>query len=215
MFSVGMAMSQPALDALREQIRLLEGGPAVCRRRVPCGVQTLDALVGGLPKPGILELHGPLGAGRTRLAASILAAVMGPHGLGVWVDPARSLYPPALAQYGVDLARLLVVCPPADGLQQEHWATEQLLRSGCFPVVVVSLLPRRGSRRSASHQWARAAEHGGSTAVVISERPVRELPAEVRLCVGEDGVRVARDRGGRSGKHHPLPSWPKGCDPWA
>jgi hypothetical protein len=108
----------------------------------------------------------------------------------------------------------MVVRPPADGADSWAWATEQLLRSGCFQQVVVDLPPRTGSRRALSHQWARAAEHGQCTAIVLGERPTRELPADVRVAVGGGRLTVVRDRSGRHGASSLLPPVPPELSPW-
>src|SRR5262245_13637575 len=104
-----MGASATALDALRARIRALEGDTAVRRRRVPTGVTSLDGLLGGLPQPGIVELSGPEGAGRARVALGV-AATFGRAGMAIaWVDPSFRLYPPSAADHGVPLERLLVV----------------------------------------------------------------------------------------------------------
>lgn len=206
--------SAAALDALRARIRALEGGPRVQRRRVACGVEALDEVLGGLVEPGIVEICGPDGAGRTRLALALAARVTCARRAVAWVDPRSRLYPPAAHDHGVVLERLLVVRPPEDGSSPWAWATEQLLRSGCFSLVVVELPPRQGSRRALSHTWARAAEHGSCTAVVLSERPTRELPADVRLSVGSGRLFVVRDRTRVPGGSAALPDRPRRANPW-
>jgi len=204
-----------ALQALRAQIRALEGGPRVQRRRVPCGVASVDAVIGGLPTPGVVEICGQAGSGRTRLALAIAARVTHARGAVCWVDPLARLYPVAVVQHGVQPERFLVVRPTEDGASPWAWATEQLLRSGCFSVVVVELPPRTGSRRALTQTWARAAEHGHCTALVLSHRPTRELPADVRLSVGGGRMVVMRDRTGTIGGSPPLPDWPVGHGPLA
>jgi len=203
------------LEELRARIRALEGGARVVRRRAPSGVDVVDELLGGLPCPGIVEIHGAPGAGRVRLAASLLASATVQRRAVAWVDATRQLYPPALARLGVELGRLLVVRPPADGSSPWLWATEQLLRSGCFELVVVEPPsgPRRRPRRPVGARWARAAEHGQSTALVIGERPARQLAADVRLSVGGGRVAVVRDRGGQGGRQAELPDWPAAARP--
>lgn len=186
-----------AIEALRAKIRTIEGGPRVERRRVPTGVHAVDSVLEGLPQPGIVEISGPLGAGRVRWVLPLLREAMRSGQPVAWVDPMQRLYPPALE--GIPLEQLLVVRPPEDGSAPWVWATDQLLRSGCFERVVVDLPPRNGSRRSAAHRWARSAEWGCSTALVLSERPTRELPADVRISVGSDRWFVVRDRGRESG----------------
>ncbi len=184
------------LSALRAQIRALEGGAAVRRRRLSTGVSAFDTLLGGLPRPGIVELSGPEGSGRAR-AALLLAARHTARGEPVaWVDPLRRLFPPGARGLGVNLDHLLVVRPVEDGSAPWAWATEQILRSACFPLVVLDLPPSRGLRRAAAHGFARAAEHGGCTLLAIASRPSRELPADVRLAAGGGRLTVVRDRGG-------------------
>ncbi|MBT3222954.1 MAG: recombinase RecA, partial [Proteobacteria bacterium] len=119
-----------ALAALRERIRVLEDRGQVQKRRVASGVDLVDQLVQGLPQPGILELSGPSGSGCTRLALQLAAAAIaqGVGRMAAWVDWQRTLFPPALTLFGVDLASLLIIRPPTD---QGTWAAEQLLRSGC------------------------------------------------------------------------------------
>lgn len=207
-------MGSAALDVLRARIRALEGGARVERRRVSSGVDELDDLLGGLPVPGIVEICGPEGSGRARVALGVAAAVTRSGRSVAWVDPLARLYPPSAADHGVRLEQLLVVRPAEDGSAPWAWATEQLLRSGCFGLVVVDLPERTGSRRALSHGWARAVEHGRSTALVISRRPTRELPADVRLSAGDGRLVVLRDRVGISGGGRPLPRAPARAEPW-
>jgi hypothetical protein len=205
-------MGSAALDALRARIRAIEGGTVVRRRRAPTGVEVLDTLLGGLPEPGMVELSGAEGTGRFRVAFALAAAYGRAHRRVAWIDPHSRLYPPAAADHGVDLASLLVVCPPQDW----GWATEQILRSGCFPLVVVDL-PEPGpaeSRRPVAHGWARAVEHGRCTALVLTRKPSRELAADVRVSVGGERLVVVRDRTGLAGGEGELPPWPKGASPW-
>ncbi|MFK7930308.1 MAG: ImuA family protein [Myxococcota bacterium] len=196
-----------SLDALRARIRTLEGR-RVERRRELTGIDALDRLTGGLPQPGLVELHGPAGGGATSLAAGILAR----HTLFgrpvAWVDLERHVYPPALEQLGVDLRYLLMVRPPGG---HEVWAVEQLLRSGCFAAVAVAgsgRLGRGGSR------WSHAAERGHSTAIVVGRTAERSLPADLRLSVGPQGITVVRDRSGAFGRQQPLPMRTAIADPW-
>jgi hypothetical protein len=203
------------LEALRAKIRALEGGSPVQKRRASSGVAVIDEILGGLPRPGIVEICGALGSGRVQVAAALLAEATRRRRAVVWVDPLRRLYPPALAELGVELGRLLIVQPPEDGTQPWLWAAEQLLRSGCFELVVVDR-PEDGGmpRRPVGARWARAAEHGCSTALVLGERPARQLSADVRLAVGRGEVVAVRDRGGSLGGVGALPERPDASCPW-
>src|SRR5690606_32371474 len=208
-----------SLDALRARIREIEGSARVERRRHSSGVELVDELVGGLPCPGLVEISGPPGTGRTRLALQLVAAATAGGRAVAWVDPERRLYPPAVEALGVPLHRLLLVRPPAVASPGEGgpvvWAAEQILRSGCFPLVVVNLPDQReGFDRGGGHTWARAAERGHCTALVLTTRPRRPFPAEIRLATGAGRVQVLRDRGGRPGSGAALP-WPEALDPWS
>ena len=204
----------PSVDStirtLRETIRSLEGGRIHGDRRA-CGVAVFDELLGGLPVPGLIELHGHAGSGRTRLGLRLAARLIERGTLVAIVDPQCVLYPPAVAHLGVDLGGLLLVHPPPRSrltlaterapLDWEGWAVEQLLRSGCFPLVI-AVEPRIRGR--AGHRWVRAAEAGGCTGLVISAAVSRSLPAHVRLAVDAGRVVVVRDRTGHSspGRRH-------------
>lgn len=205
-------MARPAvsIEALRERIRQLEGAGRLQVQLSPSGVAPLDALLGGLPTPGVVELSGAPGTGRTRVALSLVAEVTRRRRQPVaWVDLERWLNPEAAAAHGVVLSRLLVVRPTADRL---GWAVEQLARSGCFPLVVVAD-PHQVGR--AGQRWARAVETGHCTLVSLSQHVHRDLPASVRVAVGEDLLTVVRNRAGRVGRSEPLPPWPPGRAPWA
>ncbi|MEZ4235055.1 MAG: hypothetical protein R3F59_02610 [Myxococcota bacterium] len=125
---------------------------------------------------------------------------------------------PAVADHGVPLERLLVVRPPDDGAGAWAWAVEQLLRSGCFPLVVVEhpaqAVSTARTPSALAQGWARAAEQGGSVCLVVAQRQVRALPADVRLAVGSGSVVVVRDRAGAAGGRAALPGWPARAVPW-
>src|SRR5262245_4148542 len=95
-----------ALDVLRARIRALEGGPRIERRRAPSGVEIVDRLLGGLPVPGVVEVCGAEGAGRTSLALDLAAVITSKRNLVAWVDPLCRFHPPAAAARGIALERL-------------------------------------------------------------------------------------------------------------
>lgn len=198
-----------ALAALRARIREIEGRPAGERRPVTSGQASLDTLAGGLPCPGLVEVCGPRGGGRTRLALGWAAARTRAGERVAWVDPARLLYPPSAAALGVALDRLLVVRAEE---AQAAWAAEQLLASGCFGLVVVSEAPEVAG---AGRRWEQAAWRGRGTLVVLVDKPVRDLPADLRFMVQEEVATVLRRRGGEQGARLTVPTWPAGLDPWA
>ncbi len=201
------------LQSLRARIREIEGLPPVTRPRDPSGLPGLDALIGGLPRPGIVEIVGQPGTGRTRVAAALVAERIRCRTEVAWVDGDGILHPPGLSVLGVALSHLLVVRPPPDGTEVVAWTAEQLLRSGCFSLVILS--SSSGIGRWGGHNFARAAEHGRCTALVLSRTPSRDLPADVRVSVGDGRIAVLRDRSGRSGGEAALPGWTEEANPWA
>ncbi|MCB9675146.1 MAG: hypothetical protein H6737_08510 [Alphaproteobacteria bacterium] len=205
---------------LRAQIRALEGGPRVERARVPSGSPALDGLVGGLPRPGLFELHGPPGCGAVRLALQMVADETRRRRWVAWVDRERTLHPPAALAIGVDLDRMLIVQPPAGGAEGGRhagtWAVEQLLRSGCFPLVVVTSDPAMPEHRFAGTRWRQAAEKGNSTALILTRdrNAGRALQPDVRLLVEPGRLTVTRDRAGQAGAIAMLPPVGTHIDPW-
>jgi cell division inhibitor SulA/protein ImuA len=115
-----------------------------------------------------------------------------------WIAPPFQPYPPALLQWGINLAHMLIVHPRQD--VEALWAAEQALSSGnCAAVLVWSdALDGRTSRR-----LQLAAEKGQSWAIAF--RPLEAMAqasaAALRIAVtaGERGtdVRILKSRGGR------------------
>jgi RecA/RadA recombinase len=197
-----------AIDMLRARIRTLEDRTTVPPTRIPSGLSELDGLIGGLPRPGIIELHGPPGSGRSRLALQLAASQTRRGSRVAWLDLSHTLYPPAASQLQVDLNHVLVVRPPS---HEATWAAEQLIRSGNFSLVVVAdpgALGRAGAR------WQLAAEVGQTTVIVLNHRTVRNLPASVRLELCPDAIVVRRNRGGHIGARRAGPDWPARSCPW-
>jgi hypothetical protein len=134
---VRLSAAQLAELALPGRVRL---GTAVCEpiRRLPSGLQQLDALLGGgWPCGRISEVLGPLSSGKTSLLLALLAAVIRRGEVAACVDLADALHPESLATAGMNLARLLWVRPHSltDGLR----CTELLLHAGGFAMVVLDL----------------------------------------------------------------------------
>lgn len=198
------------LDMLRRRIQEIEGRPATARRLVDCGLPALDAEAGGLPCPGLVAVEGPAGSGRTRLVLSWVAARTRRGERVAWVDPGRLLHPPAAAALGVTLDRLLLVRPDE---AHSAWSVEQVLRSGCFGIVVLGEpLP---DLLAAGPRWLQAARYGSSTLVVLTSRSERALALDLRLVLRDGVVTVLRRRGGSGGRRVALPAWPEELDPWA
>ena len=193
-------MSQQILESLKQAIRAIEGGPSLVQRtRVHSGVYVLDSLLGGLPRPGVVECAGELGGGATHLAAQMVASITSAGDHALWVDTTASLYPPYIESQGVALNRCVVVRPPAPVFRWAGWVAEQAIRSGCFPLVVIDV-PEGLATQRVGYPWARASEQGGCTVVALTSRSLRWLPADVRLLCEGELVTVTRNRAGRAGQ---------------
>lgn len=135
-------MVQPArsdVQALRDYLRAKAPflGP---REGTTTGFEGLDQILnGGFPKAALTVLTGPVGSGRTTLAAQALAVGTKAGQPGAWIDATAQVYPPALEAAGVDVSRLLMV-RGADA--KSAYAAEQIIDTGVFGVVVVSGLDR-------------------------------------------------------------------------
>jgi cell division inhibitor SulA/protein ImuA len=187
-----------ALERLLRRPDIWRGGRGTAVPVLPTGFAALDgALPGGGWPPGLTEiLPARQGIGELRL---LLPALVGLSRAGhwvVWVCPPHVPYAPALAAHGVDLARVLVVCPPreADGL----WAAEQVLRARACGVALVW---PRSVAGVALRRLQLAAQEGGSRGVLFRE-PVAALqpsPAGLRLLLepvpGGTALRVLKCRG--------------------
>jgi hypothetical protein len=180
---------------------------------LPTGYAALDRCLpgGGWPRQGLIEiLSDQRGIGELRLLLPALAALchetgvsaLLPHGRGsggwiAWVSPPYRPYAPALAEWGIDIARMLVVQAAA----ATAWAMDQALRAEACSAVLGWADPRDPQ---ALRRLQLAAEASHSLAVLY--RPLRAgltpSPAVLRLALlgnGSDGlqVRIVKSRGGR------------------
>ena len=182
-------------DALAELLRhpaLWRGGGAGAPETVSTGFRALDARLpgGGWPLATLVELLVPAaGVGEIRLllpALRSLTAAGRETRWVVWLAPPHLPYAPALADAGLDPARMLVVRPRA-GVDR-LWAMEQALRSGACAAV----LGWAGEARDPMLRRLKlAAEEGGTPAFLLRPAAHRceATPAALRLAL------AARDYG--------------------
>jgi hypothetical protein len=189
-----MLSMQERVQQLQRRIHGLERArPSVGAEVLASGCLPLDRLFpgGGLPRGALSEwLAADAGSGAAMLALQYARRAVQAGGTLVVVDRQRRVYPPALAAWGVDLARVVLVYP--ENQADEAWTWDQALR--CPAVAAgwgwVERLDDRRFRR-----WQLAAETGGGRGLLIRPGPVRSQPtwAEVRLwiepCAG-GGMRV-------------------------
>lgn len=158
-----VAAAVPELQRLRQYLEAR--APRVERRGavLASGLEALDRLLeGGFPKGGMTVLTGSLGAGRTTLAARLVATETRAGRPAAWIDASGTLYPPALSLAGVELGRVLMVRGVGE---RGYYATEQIIASGGFGVVVASGLD--GWISAARLRRIQTATEGTRTATVL------------------------------------------------
>jgi len=141
--------------------------------RLSSGVARLDALLaGGLPCGWLSELYGPLSAGKTSLALTLMATATKRGEIVACVDLPAALHPASAAVAGADLRRLLWVHPRSvtDALR----CTEVLLQAGGFAMIVLDLdaPAARPLRAAIWPRLMRAAEQSHTACVVLAAHRV-------------------------------------------
>jgi hypothetical protein len=187
----------------------------------------LDAVLtdGGLPR-GVIELtalHALGGATSLALAAVRAGQARAREAWCAWVDPEASLYAPGVVRAGVDVTRLLVVCPGRESIGR---AAVKVVASGAFEVVVVDVdAIGKGalvSRKKALapevlvRKLALAAEPNGATVLLLTDSTRHRAvswPVALRLELerpsrAELSVRIAKDKRGRVGLAATIPFRP-------
>ena len=141
-------MVRPELSTLLAELqksRALLGAEELRQRQpghAPTGLSTLDALLGGgLPVGKIVELQGRPGAGATAMAIRLLARFSSLGHSVALVDRPDAFEPRSAQEAGVDLSRLLW-CRPVR-FDDTAKATDAILASGAFPLVVLDLAAPR------------------------------------------------------------------------
>ena len=202
-------------DALAELLRhpaLWRGADAGAPETLPTGFRALDARLpgGGWPLFTLIELLVPTaGIGEIRLLLpalrSLTAAGTEPRWVA-WLAPPHLPYAPALADAGLDPARMLVIRPRA-GVDR-LWAMEQALRSGACAAV----LGWTGEARDPMLRRLKlAAEEGRTPGFLLRPSAHRNehSPAALRLALaardyGLD-VEILKSRGGIPARVERLP----------
>ena len=155
-----------AFQALKSDLAARSAGylAASVQARVPSNLVELDAALGGGFLCGaITTLEGPVGSGRTAVAAGVLASATRGYGLAAAIDDG-SLFPPALARAGVALERLVLV--PVSGALATARAVDIILRSRAFGVV---LMPAVALRAQVWSRLAGLARKAGTVLLAFGE----------------------------------------------
>ena len=150
---------------------------------LPTAVPQLDELLGGgLPPGSVVAFEGA--TGRWSLAAGIVAGVT-QRGLVAILDDG-ALYPPALAEAGARLDRIMIV--PAHTPLENVRAADILLRARVCRVV---LMPAIAVRDAVWMRLAKLAHRSGVVLLVVAARAGTSLRATAELCVQCTPERVA------------------------
>lgn len=169
-------------------------------KRIPSGFNEVDdALQGGFPEQGIIELKTDFGVGELRLMTPFLAAKQS-SGQLVFVAPPIQLNAEYLMANSIDVDNLVLLTPTQE--EQALWATEQCLSSGCCSAVVLwqHTLSIKQVRR-----LMLACEQGGASLVLFryqKSQPLFSLPSTVSLSVTSHSqgiqLKVDKQKGGRA-----------------
>lgn len=165
------------IAAFRRLQMTLSSAPSVALLQAT-GLLGLDrALGGGLPQGSLVAVYGPVTSGRYALAAHLLARATHQAFAGLCDD--GSWYPPALAQAGVNLDRLLVVLgnEPRALLR----SADLLVRGGGLSLVV---LPPVRARSAMWRRLRQLAQQHATVVVALAAAPLDDalaLAADVHL----------------------------------
>lgn len=185
---------QPRLDAIQQlaaQLRRIERNQPTraSDKLISTGLAVLDDLLpeGGIHSGSIIEWLSPSQAsGAGTLAFLIAAHQIHDDGALIVVDSQSNFYPPALANFGIDFDRLIIIRP--NNMKDTLWSLEQALRCPGVAVVICRLddLDNRTFRR-----LQLAAETGGSLGLLLRSDRFREQPSWAKARFRVSGHRSA------------------------
>jgi len=177
-----MVLTSEIVDKLQNHIRCLEGvRRAVDQEAISTGCEALDRLMpsGGLERGSLVEWLGAgPGSGAATLALLCARQACASGGALVVLDRQRQVYPPAIAGWGVDLDKVILIYPKSK--RDEFWSWDQALR--CPAVAAVW----GGIDQIDSRQFRRlqlSAEASGGIGLLLRPIEMRRQPtwADVRL----------------------------------
>ncbi len=176
--AVPAADSASLMQRLSSEVRSLEtaGRQATNKQTISCGCAALDHCLpdGGYVPGSVIEyLRAMPGCGASTLAFTAAATAMrSTNGFVVIIDTQHNIYPPALASWGIDLEKMVLVRPQSD--VDALWAVDQSLRTPAVAAVVadVQRIDDRAARR-----MQLAAEQGGGLALLLRPASARRAPS--------------------------------------
>lgn len=196
----------PAL--LRQLLRqpgVWRGNEQPAQQTVTTGYELLDQQLpgGGWPIGALTELMPDReGIGELGLLMPALARISRQGSRRIaWIAPPHLPYAPALADWGIDLERLLLIRPAST--RDALWSAEQTLRSGSCSAVLIWTCPQADDRSLRRLQLA--AESGCALGFLFRQGhdARRSSPAALRLALHAsqpDGlqIEIVKSRGSRS-----------------
>jgi hypothetical protein len=174
-------------------------------RRLTCGINQIDTLIGGIARGRISEFTGTISSGKTTIAAAFASAASRRGEVVGWVDIPGAFDPRSLEAAGADLARILWVSfskqPAATRgfitkereRKNELKAAELLLEAGGFGLVVIDFGAMRFPlSQSASLRLARAAERSGTAVLALATNRVCGTFAALTLAMSKQRASFSR-----------------------
>lgn len=159
---------------------------------VSTGIKEIDAQLHGFPRGAITEIYGTTSSGRTSLMLSTLAGATRQEETCALVDTSDTFDLSSAANARVDCDRLLWVrC--GGGLERAFKATDLLLQSGGFGLVVLNLadVSAKSTRRIITSWWfrfRRALENTPTVLVVVTPVSCTRSCAALVLEVKNEGL---------------------------
>ena len=203
----GIFMGMKSAAALRLEVESALAGRVVApfqyrERRLletaPTGVAAVDALTGGLPRGGLTEIFGPVGAGKTSLLTAALAGRTAAAEACALVDARDAFDPETASMAGVRLERLLWV--RCREIQQAMRATDLLIQGGGFGLIAVDLsdiAPRvlRHVPLNVWFRWRRAVEETQTILLLMEQESNAKSCASLVLRMEHEAARWASTAG--------------------
>jgi hypothetical protein len=170
----------------------------------------LPAMSGGqifpsLPRGALIELSGPLGAGKTEVVLKFLAA--NPEARVAWIEEKFTAYPCSFIQNGVSLERVLFI-----EAKDPLWSLHQTMKSQVFGAVIWSVESDQKLRDPVVLRRLQiAAERSSCSVLLLTETPApaSSWPISVQIRVsrhprtGMPVSQVLKFRGIKSGEPPP------------
>lgn len=127
------------IKKLQKDILAMQHGQHQPAHRVKTGLGTIEKSFPQqrFPTGGLHELisYSPADAAATNgFLAGLLSHILPPQGFTLWISTWRRLFPPALASFGIDPARVIFIDIPRN--KEALWAFEEALKCSALQAVV-------------------------------------------------------------------------------